>query len=504
MKTKKRKPRVKWLDWHGCYDDGWKGLIVDEAFAHPAKASRALVRKIFDYMEAQGWLTPRSRVLDVFGGIGTTAIEGASRGHEVVCVELEDKFVGLARENFELHRRVWEASGDPLPVILHGDSRKAVELVRGHFGGCVGSPPFAGCLADVTDRKETKMVRRNLPSPKDVAAYLKERRLERKLTAREVDRQLGTVTLYSWYEGRPAGIEMPTPEHWLKLKTILGLDDRFDAGILNVEEVEATSKNATDKTGHAKTPHYGQTPGQIGAMPEGSIDAAIGSPPFSGTEQPCASQTRAKKDYHAFTRGDGTKRDATMTGDTKGQLGAMKEGDVDVVLGSPPYADQATNGAREKRADNLEAAGIDSKKWLGKKRCTQGHSEGYGSSDGQLGDTFWQAARAILEQVFQLVRVGGMTAWIVKDYVKKGKRVEFCSNWCKLLEAVGFRVMQRVRCWLVKEETHAGLFGSVTKRTERKSFFRRLHERKPGAVKIDWEEVVFAVREEARQPNPGA
>ena len=21
--------------WHGCYDDGWRELIVDEAFAHP-------------------------------------------------------------------------------------------------------------------------------------------------------------------------------------------------------------------------------------------------------------------------------------------------------------------------------------------------------------------------------------------------------------------------------------------------------------------------------------
>ena len=23
-------------NWHGCYDDGWQGIIVPEAFAHPA------------------------------------------------------------------------------------------------------------------------------------------------------------------------------------------------------------------------------------------------------------------------------------------------------------------------------------------------------------------------------------------------------------------------------------------------------------------------------------
>jgi hypothetical protein len=27
--------KCEWLDWHSCYDEGWKGLIVDEAFAHP-------------------------------------------------------------------------------------------------------------------------------------------------------------------------------------------------------------------------------------------------------------------------------------------------------------------------------------------------------------------------------------------------------------------------------------------------------------------------------------
>lgn len=92
------------------------------------------------------------------------------------------------------------------------------------------------------------------------------------------------------------------------------------------------------------------------------------------------------------------------------------------------------------------------------------------------------------------VSMPGVACWILKDYVKKGQRVPFCDNWARLCEAVGFRVVQRVRCWLVKEENNPGLFGTVTKRTERKSFFRRLHERKPGAVRIDWEEVLFVVK----------
>ena len=105
--------------WTGCYNEGWQGLIVPEAFSHPAKMARGLVRRIFDELN----LPKGSTVCDPFGGIGTTGIEGASRGLKVICIELEPKFVELARQNFELHRAAWETLGYPLPEIRQGDSR---------------------------------------------------------------------------------------------------------------------------------------------------------------------------------------------------------------------------------------------------------------------------------------------------------------------------------------------------------------------------------------------
>jgi hypothetical protein len=122
--------------WTGCYDDGWRDLIVPEAFAHPAKMARGLVVRVFDELFASGALQRGDVCVDPFGGIGTTAIEGASRGVQVVCCELEPRFVALARQNFELHRRDWEAMGRPLPVMVQGDSRQlrtdadAAQLVR--------------------------------------------------------------------------------------------------------------------------------------------------------------------------------------------------------------------------------------------------------------------------------------------------------------------------------------------------------------------------------------
>ena len=41
-------------EWHKCYDEGWKDLIVPEAFSHPAKMSYGLLKRILDH--AKGWL----------------------------------------------------------------------------------------------------------------------------------------------------------------------------------------------------------------------------------------------------------------------------------------------------------------------------------------------------------------------------------------------------------------------------------------------------------------
>jgi len=84
------------------------------------------------------------------------------------------------------------------------------------------------------------------------------------LSRREIDEYLGTCTLYSWYEGRPAGVEIPTPERWDKLKELLELDDRFDDLIYSHIEVEATSIKTVGKTGHINMVDYGVTEGQLG------------------------------------------------------------------------------------------------------------------------------------------------------------------------------------------------------------------------------------------------
>lgn len=149
--------------WDRCYDAGWRDLIVPGAFAHPAKMARGLVARIFDELFAMGALQRGSVVVDPFGGIGTTAIEGASRGVQVICCELEPKFVDLQRENYELHRRDWQAMGRPMPVVVQGDSRQLRAVLGPVLAECVvSSPPYstgdsasAQSIEDRTDKSAT-------------------------------------------------------------------------------------------------------------------------------------------------------------------------------------------------------------------------------------------------------------------------------------------------------------------------------------------------------------
>jgi hypothetical protein len=81
--------------------------------------------------------------------------------------------------------------------------------------------------------------------------------------------------------------------------------------------------------------------------------------------------------------------------------------------------------------------------------------------------------------------------WVVKAFVRKGKRVDFPGQWQQLCESVGFETVHIHRAWLVEDRgSQYDLFGKVQEnKVERKSFFRRLHEFHASA-KMYWEQHV--------------
>ncbi|KKM26953.1 hypothetical protein LCGC14_1579580 [marine sediment metagenome] len=372
-----------------------------------------LLKRILDHCKDEGW---GGVIVDPFGGIGSTGILGAYDGYMVICVELEQKFVELAKQNFELHRNAFEEFGCPYPVIIQGDSRKLCSVIEESVELIISSPPFQGAHQGGVD----------------------------------------STSLNTGACKRP----------WLD--------------------------KATENNG------YGQTPGQLGSMKAGKVDMVISSPPYAETPVECTHRTSNKRgdesdpNYRpSWTRKlkegyDETKR---PYGQTKGNLGNLKAGDVDLVVSSPPYEGSLANDTRKTKNETWQGKRPD-----GSNRGGEIKAIDYGKGKGQLGQeqgpTFWQAAKEIVQQCHKILKPGGHAIFVCKDFVRKGKRVPFSDDWQRLCESVGFKTIHRHKAMLVKEDVKDDLFGGkIVKKTERKSFFRRLAEAK-GSPKIDWEDVI--------------
>lgn len=327
--------------WTGCYDSSWKGLIVPEAFAHPAKFARGLIQRIYQHLMQSHGLKPGMTVVDPFGGVALGGLDAMLAGLHWVGCELEPKFVALGNQNIaEWQQRIGHACTGSARLV-QGDSRKLASIIAA-VDGLVSSPPY------------------NLPMSQD-------------------------------HNGTRGG------------------------------------KRGIDPSETGAFVRYGQTPGQ---------------------------------------------------------LGGMREGDVEAVVSSPPYEEGGWHGGGTNgRGDGKP---ID--------RNLQGMLDGYGESEGQIGgcagETFWQASKQIVQQCHAILRPQGLAVWVCKDFVRNKQRVPFSDDWRKLCEACGFELVEWIQASLVRESVAATMFdGPVTRRKERKSFFRRLAEKK-GSPRIDHEDVL--------------
>src|SRR5262245_55532514 len=106
--------------WAGCYGENWQSILTSDSYQHPAKFSRALIRRIYEHALAEGWLWPGSLVLDPFAGVGCGAWDSMAHGVRWLGVELEPRFVALGQQNLDYWRQRWGFTGGQ---IIQGDSR---------------------------------------------------------------------------------------------------------------------------------------------------------------------------------------------------------------------------------------------------------------------------------------------------------------------------------------------------------------------------------------------
>ena len=230
--------------------------------------------------------------------------------------------------------------------------------------------------------------------------------------------------------------------------------------------------------------HYGATPGQLGAMKAGNFDGAVASPPFRQTSGGTGETAVGRGDPNLLKRHSAGNAAAKGYGETDGQLANMGDGDFDAAVSSPPYDELGSGKGRHVDAN-----------YSGYGERTSGH--GHETNPAQIGgsEDFWPAARTIVEQVYLALRPGAHACWVVKGFVKNKQLVDFPGQWRQLCEAVGFESVHEHHAMLMHHRGTSNTLegGTVEHITESKSFFRRLAEKK-GSPRIDYETVLCMVK----------
>jgi len=136
-----------------------------------------------------------------------------------------------------------------------------------------------------------KMAGVNKATEIEIQAYLKVQRESLGLSKGDVDHQVfGGTTRYSWVEGRGGDYAsyLPTPEEWALLKTVLHLDNRYDAYI---QEAIPSRKDRFRADG-GKAIAVGEEPGDWGYQKDDGR--------WEGTRKITVSATEAAKQWAGY------------------------------------------------------------------------------------------------------------------------------------------------------------------------------------------------------------
>ena len=188
---------------------------------------------------------PGDWILDPMGGSGTILV-GCSIGRDICYVELESKFVDMAKANWEKIKSLGPMLGYPMgtATILCGDSRNLDGLLATH---CIFSPPYAETTHHTDD-------------PKDLAKYTfginKSARMAG--TAGQSKNNIGNLPY-----GQIDKVVFSPP---------------FSEQMQDVKWIQKNQPRRYRGTHNSKK----QNPSNIGNLPYGSISTILTSPPYSG------------------------------------------------------------------------------------------------------------------------------------------------------------------------------------------------------------------------------
>jgi len=247
--------------WHCCYNASWKKILFDAAFTHPAKYSRGLINKIYKHLFDEGLLCAGDTVIDPFGGVACGAFDAMRLGLHWIGLELEVKFVELAKENiqkwntdYEDKFKNWSSA-----IILQGDSRQLLEVIRSQADCCISSPSFGEA-----QRGGVIAISGIIDHPNGESNVLGNAGYDQ-VKHDSSKKNLGNLPATA--KGFDAAISSPVYPQVV-----------HDGNGIDVEKLTG---NIPGKNSQIFAKGYGESNGQLAAMPtKGVFDASISSPPF--------------------------------------------------------------------------------------------------------------------------------------------------------------------------------------------------------------------------------
>lgn len=301
-------------------------LYTSESMQHPAKMDIALTRRLIKEFVPKG-----ATLLDPMAGVGTTGVEGILLGRNVILIDIEKKFSELAQKNIaNVRKRIKQNVFKPAlgkATIITGDSRDLPALLKQtlqNADSVITSPPYG----------HDSVVHKGRSGETPCAK-----------------KKFGYADYYS-----------DSPNNIGNLKHANG---EVDAVITSPPFGEANRGGGIAKRGyqgkHGKDEKLHQRhdrplsedPKNISNVPfEKNIDAVLTSPPFSEAEHHYEHGLKTLgKNFKGRKAWEGKKRLST---DPK-NIGALKHGQVEVVVTSPPYPEayKTSSKSREQQAKRL-------------------------------------------------------------------------------------------------------------------------------------------------------
>lgn len=207
---------------------------------------------------------------------------------------------------------------------------------------------------------------------------------------------------------------------------------------------------------------------------EPSPAAAVFSPPFGPNHERDLSD-RGSLHLPKFGNAYNTQSNGKTDGNVAQALTA--KGKQTAVVTSPPYGNRVDDHGSGDVAESL-----------GK----------YGTTKGQVGHasdaTYWSMMEVIYRQLYHVLEPGSVSAIVVKDFRRAGKRIPLCLQTVLMLESIGFTVFEVTRAMQIGDSSNPADYNKEGKLKQYKGVFVNILEKQGKIPQVNWEEVLWIAR----------